>query len=154
MFAQCRSREGCFRMYPVASREIVNWMEKKECRPKQPSKLKIQHERPDQCMTSRTGIAKWDSKRASDVPGYQQGGDTGLKSWKGKEMEAAALSRVIASDIQHAGAIADGNARSRRHYGLGRKRSSIARRSFCMAFLQHMWHAPRDRSADVRAHGQ
>jgi hypothetical protein len=42
-------------------------------------------------MTSRTGIAKWDSKRASDVPGYQQGGDTGLKSWKGKEVEAAAL---------------------------------------------------------------
>jgi len=105
-------------------------------------------------MTCRTGIAKWDSKRASDVPGYQQGGDIGLKSWKGKEIESAALSRVIAVDIQHAGAIADGNARSRRHYGRGRQRSSIARRSLCMAFLQRMWHAPRDRSADVRAHGQ
>jgi len=105
-------------------------------------------------MASRTGIAKWDSKHASDVPGYQQGGDTGLKSWKGENLEAAALLRLIASVIRHVAAIADAKSSSRRHYGLGRRRSSIARRSFCMAFSQHMWHARRDRSADVRAHGQ
>lgn len=45
---------------------------------------------------------------------------------------------MIASNIQDAGDIADGIDCSRRHYGLGRKRSSIARRSFCTASLQHM----------------
>jgi hypothetical protein len=30
VLAQRRSREGCFRMYPVAGREVVNWMGGKE----------------------------------------------------------------------------------------------------------------------------
>jgi len=42
----------------------------------------------------------------------------------------------------------------RRHYGIGRRRLSIARRSSYMAFVQHVCHAPCDRSADVRARGK
>jgi len=138
VFAQCKSREGCFRLYQVAGRGGVDWMGEKECRPDPPSSPKIQHERPDQRMRLRTGVspnATRNTLRCSRV-GVGRGHWTEVV----RGLDAAAL--TLGDErraIYDAFAIASKSHSSRRHYGLARRRSSIARRSSCMAFLQHVW---------------
>lgn len=150
--SQCKSREGCFRLYPVepvADGEVINWVRGRSV------------DQTNAQDTTRKAGPVYDMAH-----GYRQ---TGLETrfWCSRASEervhwtevrervaVAALFRVLASNIPCFYYRPVENHSSRRHYGRGRRRSSIARRSLCMAFLQRRRHAPCDRSADVRAHGQ
>ena len=152
MLTQCRSREGCFRMYPVAGGRISQLDGRKG-------------------VSTKAALETQDTTRKAgpvyDIPhGYRQMGlETRFRCSRvseGREhltdvngsLAAAGLDWALASNILLCAAIAAGNHSSRRHFGLGRRPFAIARRSIYMAFSQGMWHAPCDRSAEVRARGQ
>ena len=118
VLTQCRSREGCFRMYPVAGRRISQLDGRKGVSTK--AALKTQD------TTRKAGPVY-------DIPhGYRQMGletrfrCSRVSTGRGHRTEvmerqrsrSGSTPRVIASDIQHADAIADGNNTSRRHYRL------------------------------------